>query len=697
MIGGTETSELVEHARNLRVCASSIEDLGRRLPSSDGDMLALLEATIEDGDPDAFTSLLLAALAAGRRISDSFLRRGLNLVSDPLSFTIIIGHIEGNVVEAILEVVRGEKMTPAKSAHALLAAALWCRHRELEVPAGVVTEARILGRRMNKPEIQFILFGIAYEVNDEGLWEVLGKPAGAELEEDVGESRRQILSFMTNPVLESLPREPPPVVHSGFTVRRAVAKVGRNDPCPCGSGKKYKKCCHSKDQKRLRDSSDIAGVTREELRKRPEPYLTQDRLFAMDRHELIRVAPAEIDADLLPVLVNQLMYQGEHQAVLKVFGTVGWMPDLAGHHLDAVEMAAMDGEKDVVRALMALRPADAEPVDLTFVARLALNGDQPGPVLKAIEGEALKMLRDSQRLPSEMAFSLLDAGFPALGVLVARGAIPVVDPFEAETLIENLLKTRDQLSLPPSDPIEEVFDTLMTNSAAWADSSELLHSLEESQAELDAKDADLNRLRAQLFQLQHKIDKLPSVPVVAGPASSLPVPEKKPQDSDTTVKDLRARLKVVKAELKQRHAERNELRSAVKAMQDEIKQLRSSPDKEDGPAEKNSRDSEQDLLLPAEEMQHNPLRLAEYDPRFRADLKTVPQRVARSALRLVGGLCAGDSHAFSDARRLKVDRNLWRVRVGSKYRMLFRLSSDVVRVLSLVGRGALEKTIASLS
>jgi preprotein translocase subunit SecA len=22
----------------------------------------------------------------------------------------------------------------------------------------------------------------------------------------------------------------------------AAAKVGRNDPCPCGSGKKYKKC-----------------------------------------------------------------------------------------------------------------------------------------------------------------------------------------------------------------------------------------------------------------------------------------------------------------------------------------------------------------------------------------------------------------------------------------------------------------------
>jgi len=29
----------------------------------------------------------------------------------------------------------------------------------------------------------------------------------------------------------------------GKTVRRETPKVGRNDPCPCGSGKKYKKCC----------------------------------------------------------------------------------------------------------------------------------------------------------------------------------------------------------------------------------------------------------------------------------------------------------------------------------------------------------------------------------------------------------------------------------------------------------------------
>ena len=25
-----------------------------------------------------------------------------------------------------------------------------------------------------------------------------------------------------------------------------MSKVGRNDPCPCGSGKKFKKCCEEK-------------------------------------------------------------------------------------------------------------------------------------------------------------------------------------------------------------------------------------------------------------------------------------------------------------------------------------------------------------------------------------------------------------------------------------------------------------------
>jgi len=38
-------------------------------------------------------------------------------------------------------------------------------------------------------------------------------------------------------VIESIKNDKP------VTFRRTEPKVGRNSPCPCGSGKKYKKCC----------------------------------------------------------------------------------------------------------------------------------------------------------------------------------------------------------------------------------------------------------------------------------------------------------------------------------------------------------------------------------------------------------------------------------------------------------------------
>ncbi|MCR5791134.1 MAG: SEC-C domain-containing protein [Lachnospiraceae bacterium] len=35
---------------------------------------------------------------------------------------------------------------------------------------------------------------------------------------------------------------------SSMTIRHEGPKIGRNDPCPCGSGKKYKKCCGARVQ-----------------------------------------------------------------------------------------------------------------------------------------------------------------------------------------------------------------------------------------------------------------------------------------------------------------------------------------------------------------------------------------------------------------------------------------------------------------
>ncbi|HEY7384346.1 MAG TPA: SEC-C metal-binding domain-containing protein [Beijerinckiaceae bacterium] len=43
-----------------------------------------------------------------------------------------------------------------------------------------------------------------------------------------------------------------------------MAKPGRNDPCPCGSGNKYKKCCLARDEAAEREGLAAARARRED-------------------------------------------------------------------------------------------------------------------------------------------------------------------------------------------------------------------------------------------------------------------------------------------------------------------------------------------------------------------------------------------------------------------------------------------------
>jgi len=46
-----------------------------------------------------------------------------------------------------------------------------------------------------------------------------------------------------------------------------MEKVGRNDPCPCGSGKKFKKCCEMAKSKRLQTRVLPIGQNAQEASK----------------------------------------------------------------------------------------------------------------------------------------------------------------------------------------------------------------------------------------------------------------------------------------------------------------------------------------------------------------------------------------------------------------------------------------------
>jgi len=80
-----------------------------------------------------------------------------------------------------------------------------------------------------------------------------------------------------------------------------MAKIGRNAPCPCGSGKKYKKCClplqgRSSSQKNI--SYSEAGIDDlDMLSNSVADLINEDKLDEAEKvcHELLSRYPGQID------------------------------------------------------------------------------------------------------------------------------------------------------------------------------------------------------------------------------------------------------------------------------------------------------------------------------------------------------------------------------------------------------------------
>jgi uncharacterized protein YecA (UPF0149 family) len=70
------------------------------------------------------------------------------------------------------------------------------------------------------------------------------------IEEEKEEVRRRQQAWQQRPLPGTAPRRvlapAPPPPRPPAPAMRVGNKVGRNDPCPCGSGKKFKKCCINK-------------------------------------------------------------------------------------------------------------------------------------------------------------------------------------------------------------------------------------------------------------------------------------------------------------------------------------------------------------------------------------------------------------------------------------------------------------------
>jgi tetratricopeptide (TPR) repeat protein len=187
---------------------------------------------------------------------------------------------------------------------------------------------------------------------------------------------------------------------------KPTAKVGRNDPCPCGSGRKYKHCCQAKDA----SPTSLAVPARESPRSPALLHRLQQLLLAADQHyeagrwdeavplfrEIVRLDPNNPDPH--HDLGMMWLFSGRPaEAVVSLERAVELRPgfDSALEHL-AAALLQVGRERDALLVCRKLGQKANDPIKRQFYSAQAL----------ATEGkreEAEKVLRDLLASAPQMA------------------------------------------------------------------------------------------------------------------------------------------------------------------------------------------------------------------------------------------------------------------------------------------------------
>jgi len=103
-----------------------------------------------------------------------------------------------------------------------------------------------------------------------------------------------------------------------------MAKIGRNAPCPCGSGKKYKKCCHGKNVFNNHGNSKVLHsiLPPRDMIDYGDPSINESFFQKNTVHEIS--SPRFLYSNLLmpeleievSKITNQLIIRGRDEAIL---------------------------------------------------------------------------------------------------------------------------------------------------------------------------------------------------------------------------------------------------------------------------------------------------------------------------------------------------------------------------------------------
>jgi len=687
-------AEIREFVKQAGLCRSTVEQVAAMLPDNDLELDTWIGEAIRENDSMAFHLIMFAALSRERPVDARHLASGAKLAGAALYLAAIAFRVQGEMPEYLLEGLRNTAIYHATQAMAFLTIAVWCDERRGGVyPNQLIPEARRLARQVKHVlEVDAYLIEVAMRTKDTVLNGLIrdhhGKGSNANWDKVVAEGHKvaeKTIERARGPIAGVLPEEPAYPGNVTSPVRRAVPRIGRNDPCHCGSGKKYKHCCYDKDRERLQHSSEIAGLTQAELSTDSERHLTLERLEKKSAVEIVRMDPTAIPRHLLTQYFVRLALVDLDRATANL-ERLRYEDDLEDSWFFTMFTAVRFGRKDVGERLMQLRrPFGLNEEDLRLSQRMLLARDDPGKWLRLLETAARDALKteNSQAL-LDLAFAVAYSDASALGLILYRGVLPFVPPDEiGNSYDDTVLPIREQLNFPSDDPLKEFLDNRSID-------AEL--ALREAEAKFEAKRREVRALKESLDQIEKELARREREPV-----PDLPAHQTLSVEDEQKVRQLREKVKHLEFDLKERHNERNELQRRLEKMQARVDSLVEHT-QADGAGSSGDADAdyEEDLLLPQEAEGNHPLRLIEFPRNFLERLSEFPHHVARSAMAILGRLAGGETAAFSGAKRLKSAPSVIRQRVGIDFRLLFRLLPDRIQVIDLIPRQDLERKIKTL-
>ncbi len=673
-----DTSRLVEEAAGLEPVADEIRRLAARVPPELA--RAALARAFELREADGATVLALVLLAHGEPAPAEAIERIFpDSIDDRAAQLLVASHPDRlAILERLLSTRRLDR-------YQLAAAAALYTHVQPEPPwpQALVETLRTLARGARPGWVgEHFARQAALRAKDAHIDELYKLDRESEIIQDD-------LFPAGEPTLEWLPASRSHVVASGFTARRATPKVGRNDPCPCGSGKKYKKCCA--DKERGESWSPVAGIGMREYRRRLHEFLTAEEMLREHPADLARLpleqlATEQVDACFTVFLDCERMDDAERALEVLATRDLGGKITLDELRGELVTFAHDWGHDDVVgRHLERFTDPSKIPRHVAIGRELRQPTERALPLL---EEECRAHVVDGAPPPMELAYELLEP-YPALGIVLTRGCLDPEHAKDSTTLLAEIEWARDRLGAPPDDPAWALWDLMVEErrlaKASDEEKAALRQELERMRAEaMDAR-AEAQVLVRALGNHREQLAELEAKAAEQKPKAASSAKERAAQAADAeAARNLRRKIRELEERIREGQRERAELRRRAEEVT-----------KHPGAVAEPEVEAELEEEA-GEEVTSRGLRIPVWSAKARDSLEKLPVKIASAAIAAAGALGAGRPEAWRHAKRLEGMHGLCSARVGIHHRLLFRMDEEgELDVEEVVTREDLDRALAA--